>query len=153
MKKIILASLIFLFLGLVPHVLADTSNFVPLAGIPGLTENITVSSETQTMFATFFNNLYKFLVGFAAVLAVIEIIWGGLEIAVNRENVSKITDAKGRIVQAILGLILVLSPVVVFSIINPNILNLSLNLEALDTESTTSTTDTTTNSTGATGSW
>jgi hypothetical protein len=75
----------------------------------------------------FFNNLYKYLVGLAAILAVIEIIWGGLEYS-TQDSVSKQSDGKERIYGAIMGLILVLSPVLVFSIINPSILNLSLNL-------------------------
>ena len=118
-------SLAFLFLGLAPHVLAQ--NFVPLAPIPGLTD----IQPTSGGLAAFFNNLYKFLIGLAAVLAIIEIIWGGLEIS-TKDSVSKQSDGKERITQAIFGLILVLSPVLVFSIINPSILNLSLNLPPLD---------------------
>ncbi|MDE2173604.1 MAG: hypothetical protein KGJ31_03440 [Patescibacteria group bacterium] len=77
------------------------------------------------------NNLYKYLIGVAAILAVIEIVWGGLEIS-TKDSVSKQSDGKERITQAILGLILVLSPVLVFSIINPSILNLSVNLKKID---------------------
>jgi len=132
MKKIFFIVIGCLFLGIVPHVLA-ASNFVPLAGIPGLTQNV---PATPAGLAGFFNNLYKYLIGLAAALAVIEIIWGGLEVATNKDNVSKLIDAKGRIMQAILGLILVLSPVLVFSIINPSILNLSLNLPPLNTATT-----------------
>lgn len=124
MKKILLAAFIVLFLGLAPHVFAQ--GFVPLAGIPGLTEGGAADSGNL---AVFFNNLYKFLIGLAAALAVIEIIWGGLEIST--ESVSKKTEGKERIQNAIFGLVLVLSPVLVFSIINPSILNLSLNLEPL----------------------
>src|SRR3989344_8923790 len=116
--------LIVSFLWFAPHVFAQ-SGFVPLAPIPDLTKGVTAD---QAGLANFFNNLYKYAIGLAAVLAAIMIIWGGLEIAVNKENVSKITDAKGKIYNAIFGLVLVLSPVLVFSIINPSILNLSLNL-------------------------
>ena len=84
--------------------------------------------------ATFFNNLYKYLIGLAAALAVIMIIWGGLEYS-TQDSISKKSDGKQRIYDAIFGLVLVLSPVLVFSIINPSILNLSLNLQPLDTKS------------------
>jgi hypothetical protein len=107
------------------------SGFVALAPIPGLTQGVTAD---QAGLATFFNNLYKYLIGLAAILAVIEIIWGGLEIS-TKDSVSKQSDGKERITQAIFGLVLVLSPVLVFSIINPSILNLSLNLLPLDTKS------------------
>ena len=128
MKKVIFISVFFLFLGLAPHVFAE--GFVALAPIPGLTQGVTANTAEL---ANFFNNLYKYLIGLAAALAVIQIIWGGLEIAVNKDNVSKITDSKGKIYNAVFGLVLVLSPVLVFSIINPSILNLSLNLPELDT--------------------
>ena len=127
MKKILVASLFFLFIGLVPHAFAQ--GFVPLAPIPGLTQGVTAGSAGL---AGFFNNLYKYLIGLAAVLAIIQIIWSGIRIATNQDNVSTITDAKGHITQAIFGLVLVLSPVLVFSIINPSILNLSLSLKPID---------------------
>lgn len=121
------------------------SGFTALAPIPGLTDQSATSVMNATTLANFFNNLYKYLIGLAAILAVIEIIWGGLEIS-TKDSVSKQSDGKERITQAIFGLVLVLSPVLVFSIINPNILNLSLNLPKLDTVSTPATqnTDTTT---------
>ena len=136
MKKVALLSVFFLFLGLAPHVFAE--GFVPLAPIPGLTDSVTLNSASginANTLANFFNNLYKFLIGLAAALAVIMITWEGLRIATNQDNVSIITDSKGKIYNAIFGLVLVLSPVLVFSIINPSILNLSLNLPELDTRS------------------
>jgi hypothetical protein len=105
-----------------------TNGFVPLAGIPGLTTGVTASQEGL---AVFFNNLYKFLIGLAAILAVIEIIWGGLEIS-TKDSVSKQGLGRERITNAILGLVLVLSPVLVFTIINPKILNLSIDLPPLN---------------------
>jgi len=128
-RKIFLFLLPVVILGFAPHAFAE--GFVALAPIPGLTEGVVANSEGL---ANFFNNLYKYLIGLAAVLAVIEIIWGGLEIS-TKDSVSKQSDGKERITQAVFGLVLVLSPVVVFSIINPSILNLSLNLEPLDTKS------------------
>ena len=131
-KKILFASISLVFLGLAAHALA-AENFVPLAGIPGLTQNVQANSAGL---AGFFNNLYKYLIGLAAALAVIEIIWGGLEYS-TQDSVSKKSDGKERIYQAILGLVLVLSPALVFSIINPSILNLSVNLPALNTTTST----------------
>lgn len=115
-----------MFLGSIQHVFAQ--EFVPLAEIPNLTKGVVANSEGL---ATFLNNLYKYLIGFAAMLAIIEIIWGGLEIS-TKDSVSKQSDGRERITQAIFGLILVLSPVLVFSIINPSILNLSLNLRPIN---------------------
>lgn len=108
------------------------SGFTALAPIPGLTDSSNTSVVNSSSLANFFNNLYKYLIGLAAVIAIIEIIWGGLEIS-TQDSVSKHADGKEKIQQAIIGLILVLAPVIVFSIINPSILNLSLNLPALNT--------------------
>ncbi len=131
MKKTILIFAICLLLGAAPLALAQQSGFVPLAPIPGLTDNV---ADGPAGLADFFNNLYKFLIGLAAALAVIQIIWAGLDIAIfHKDAVSAITEDKGKIRDALFGLILVLSPALVFSIINPSILNLSLNMPPLDT--------------------
>lgn len=109
---------------------ARTDGFVPLAPIPGLTEGTTGVINSATL-ADFLNNLYKYLIGIAATLAVIEITWGG--ILYSTSSVGNKEEGKEKIRWAILGLVLVLSPVLVFSIINPSILNLSLNLPPIKT--------------------
>ncbi|MBI3572249.1 hypothetical protein HY091_01800 [Candidatus Kaiserbacteria bacterium] len=115
----------------------DTANgyhFVPLAPIPGLTadQNGTPFIGTPDL-PSFLNNLYQYLIGFAAALAVIYVIWGGLEIS-TQDSVSKQSDGRKRIEGALFGLALVLAPYLVFYVINPAIVNLSLNLPALQTQ-------------------
>ncbi len=100
------------------------SGFVPLAPISGLTEGI-VADETGL--ANFLQNLYRYLIGVAVIVAIIQIIRGGLEIST--ESITKHDEGKKHIRQALFGLLLVLSPVIVFSIINPSILNLSIPLQ------------------------
>lgn len=131
MKKILILS-VLAFFGFAAHAIA-AEGFTALAPITGLTDSGATSVVDSDSLANFFNNLYKYLIGLAATLAVIEIIWGGLEYS-TQDSVSKQSNGRERITQAIFGLILVLSPVLVFSIINPSILNLSLNLPALDTK-------------------
>ena len=126
-KTLILAAVFITGLGFAPHVLA--AGFTALAPITGLTD--TTGAVNSQDLANFFNNLYKYLVGLAGILAVIEIIWGGLEIS-TKDSVSKKSDGRERIIQALLGLVLVLSPYLVFYIINPSILNLSLNLPPIN---------------------
>lgn len=133
MKKALIV-LGLIVLGVAPHVFAE--GFVPLAPIPGLTDKATVGSVIgPDTLANFFNNLYKYLIGVAATLAVIEIIWGGLLYSTT-DSVGNKEQGKEKIQMAIFGLILVLSPVLVFSIINPSILNLSLNLPPIKTLTT-----------------
>lgn len=125
MKKLFILALVLAF-GSVPHVFAQ--GFVPLTSIPGLTDGVTTDSDSLPQF---FNNLYLYLIGFAAMLAVIEIIWGGLLYSTT-DSIGNKEEGKEKIRMAIFGLVLVLSPVLVFSIINPSILNLSFNLPPLD---------------------
>jgi hypothetical protein len=117
---------------LLPHLSLAQSTFIPLAPIPGLTQGVTANSVGTV---NFLNNLYKFLIGIAAVLAVLEIMWGGFEYA-TKDSVSKKSDGKKRIQQALFGLALVLLPVLVFGIINPQILNLSISMGPLNVQNT-----------------
>ncbi len=111
-------------------VLSGGLGFVPLAPVPGLTQGVVANSAGT---ASFLNNLYLYLIGIAAVLAVVEIIWGGLQIA-TQDSVSKKGEGKKRIWQALMGLALVLSPALVFGIINPAILNMSISMGPLNVQ-------------------
>src|SRR3989344_5248787 len=125
-QKIVLAVAVSFFM-FVPYALAQ--GFVPLAPIPGLTD----VQPTSGGLATFFNNLYKFMIGIAAALAVIMITWPGLKIALNRDIVSTIMSSKGTFSNPVFALLLALSPYPVFSIFNPTFLSLSLNPPRLNT--------------------
>ncbi len=114
-----------------PASCSPNAPFCALAPIPGLTDNSSTSVVNSTTLAKFLNNLYKYLLGIAAAAAVIEIIWGGIQMAVNRDSVSSLLDSKSRIMRAIQGLILVFAPFLVFSIINPAILSLNIGLTKL----------------------
>lgn len=109
------------------------TGFTALAPIPKLTAVDSTFINGSTL-ANFFQNLYKYLIGVAAIIAIIMTIWGGLEMA-TKDSIPMKMQGKQRIYEALIGLLLVLSPVVVFSIINPDILNLSVNIPALDTKS------------------
>ena len=102
--------------------------FVPLAPIPGLTDTV----ETDNL-ATFFNALYKFAIGIAVVLAVLQLIRAGL-MYMGGDSVTEIGKAREIIRETILGLLLVLAPALVFGIINPDILNLKLDTKSLRVE-------------------
>ena len=111
-------------------VVTPDKGFTALAPIPGLTDTAITSSSG---FADFFNKLYVYLIGAAVILAIIMIIWGGLEYS-TQDSISKKSDGKSKIYNALFGLVLVLSPVLVFTIINPAILNLNVNFPALQTK-------------------
>ena len=102
-----------------------TGNFVALTNLPVLQNLTTAPSLSQ-----FFNQLYKYCVGIAAVLAMIQIMRAGL-LYMGGDSVTETSEARRLIATSILGLVLVLSPVIVFQIINPNILSLNVGFSGL----------------------
>lgn len=102
-------------------VFAQDTGFVPLTRIPLLTETV-----NQFNLSDFLNNLYRLAIGVAAVIAVLQIMRAGI-IYMGGDSVTEKKEAKNLIALSIGGLILVLSPVIVFSIINPEILSLKIN--------------------------
>lgn len=140
-----------------PAASAATTNtasdaFVPLTSFPGF-----VSAGNAATLPGFLSQLYKMSIGVAAVLAVLMIMYSGFLFMTNKGSISSNENAKKYLQNAILGLVLVLSPAVVFGIIDQaggggqsRILNLdftsdiqSLNTGALDKADTSLTTATT----------
>lgn len=113
-----------LFLGLPLLALAQGTDFVPLTNIPAISE-VGNAINTPDGLALFLNNIYKLCIGVAAVVAVLQIMRAGI-IYMGGDSVTEKKEAKNLIALAIGGLILVLSPVIVFSIINPEILSLKI---------------------------
>ncbi|MEK7100857.1 MAG: pilin, partial [Patescibacteria group bacterium] len=95
--------------------------FVPLTSIPGIE-----SAGNAQSLPDFLNNLYRLAIGAAAVLAVLQIVRAGI-MYMGGDSVTEKKEAKSLIALSVGGLILILSPVVVFSIINPDILSLKIN--------------------------
>jgi len=125
MKKLLIV-LVLVFIATAPFVSLAQENFVPLTNLPGIDE--AASSETLP---SFFNNLYKLSIGAAAVIAILQIMRAGTYFMFNKGSVAHNEQGKSLIMNAILGLLLVLSPAIVFGIINPDILNLKLDLGGL----------------------
>lgn len=109
---------------------AAGDQFVPLTQLPGLTSISTLSATSMTL-PGFINNLYRISIGLAAFFAIVQITWAGLIFMSSADSISKNTKARGKIFNAVIGLVLVLAPFVVFSVINPSILNISLNFSSL----------------------
>jgi hypothetical protein len=121
MKRFSLLLAVAFFLFAAPHAFADTAQqFVPLTSLPG------VSGLAQnTGFAPFFNSLYKICIGVAATIAVLQIMRAGI-MYMGGDSVTETKQARELIQNAVLGLVLVLSPYIIFSIINPKILDLNV---------------------------
>ncbi|KKS99168.1 MAG: hypothetical protein UV75_C0008G0002 [Candidatus Giovannonibacteria bacterium GW2011_GWA1_43_15] len=86
--------------------------------------------QTVDTFPDYITKIIPFILGLAAVLAVVMIVIGGIEYAVT-EAIDAKADAKDRITQAILGLLLALISWLILSTINPELVNLKLNIPGL----------------------
>lgn len=121
------------------------TGFVPLSNIPFIQD-----AGNALNLQSFLNNIYRICIGLAAALAVLQIMRAGI-MYMGGDSVTEKKEAKNLIAMSIGGLVLVLSPVIVFSIINPEILSLKIDASGLtpkDIPTTASTTASTT-TTGA----
>jgi len=98
-----------------------STEFVPLTNIPALTD-----LGTGFTLEAFLNGLFRIAIGAAAVIAVLQIMRAGIMYMASDSGFAEKKEAKNLIGLAIGGLVLVLSPVIVFSIINPKILSLKI---------------------------
>lgn len=103
---------------------ADGNTFTALTQIPQI-NNI----ATADNFSTFINTLYKICIGVGAVLAVLMIMYAGVLFMTSSGSVQGNEKAKKYISNAIFGLVLILTPTIVFGIINPSILNINIGSE------------------------
>jgi uncharacterized membrane protein len=82
-------------------------------------------NTNTTSLGGFLSQAFSFGLAIAAALAVIMIVWGGVEIMLS-ESVTKKDDGKSRISGAIWGLLLALTSYLILYTINPDILNFEL---------------------------
>ncbi|HTY39479.1 MAG TPA: hypothetical protein VMC43_00070 [Candidatus Paceibacterota bacterium] len=71
---------------------------------------------------TIITQIFNFALALAGLLAFLMIVWGGVKYAANPGNSGAQSDAKDRILQAILGLLLLFGSVLVLNTVNPQIM-------------------------------
>ncbi|HEY0907742.1 MAG TPA: hypothetical protein VGE35_00125 [Candidatus Paceibacterota bacterium] len=117
---------------------ADAIEYVPLTTIPGLTVGCKPSASGSTAGCATANpvakltNLYGLSIGIAAVLAVIMIIWAGIEYA-TAEAITGKSDAKEKWHGAFMGLGLLLCSYLLLRTINIDLVKINLSLGSLVT--------------------
>jgi hypothetical protein len=111
----------------VPFLVFADDTFVPLTQLPGISK----ISASAISLPSIINNLYMICIGLAAFFALTQIIQAGYLFMTSADSISKNTKARAKIMNAVIGLVIVLSPFVVFSVINPKILDISLNFGKL----------------------
>ncbi|HEX8947103.1 MAG TPA: TrbC/VirB2 family protein [Candidatus Paceibacterota bacterium] len=124
-RTLILATLAPLLVA-APAFAAD-SGFVSMSGFPAFAQ----TADAAGMSA-FLNALYQYLIGIAIVLAVVEIMWGGFLWMGSGASVTSKDKGLHKIQMSLVGLLLVLSPVIIFNLINPKILSLQIGTTNLE---------------------
>ncbi|MES2060078.1 MAG: hypothetical protein V4438_03545 [Patescibacteria group bacterium] len=99
--------------------------YTVLTSVPGLQSGTVDTNKTDL--STYLGSLYKFGVAAAAGLAVIMVIWGGIEYITAVAGEGK-SGGKERITSAILGLLLALGSYIILNTINPDLLSLKFTL-------------------------
>lgn len=89
--------------------------------LPGTDKDVTDPDP-----AVYVRNLYTFGIGLAALFAMAQIVFGGVQYTVSAGNPSLQGDAKDRILNAIYGLILLLSAFLILQTINPKLTTLTI---------------------------
>ncbi len=118
----------FLFVLLFVPSILFAQDFTSLTGIPAIQGATTADGFTELL-----NYIYRLAIGAAAIIAVFQIIRSGFEY-LNFESVTDKKNARNRILMAFGGLLLALSPVIVFSVIDQRIYSLELNVEPLQVQ-------------------
>jgi hypothetical protein len=102
-----------------------SGGFVPLEPNTPLKD-----AETSGNIPSLLQALYNICVGIAVVLAIVQLTRAGITYMLS-DSITNKEQARHLITASILGLLLVLSPVIVFSLVNPAILKFDLNLDSL----------------------
>ena len=100
---------------------AHAADFQIVPGIPG-----PLNPSSSGGILAFIQNAYLFALGIAGLLAVASIAWGGIQYTVSRGNPSQLSDAWDRIVQAFVGVLLLVGAGTILSVVNPGLTSLEL---------------------------
>jgi len=104
---------------------AQIENYTPLVGnIPGLTD-----TSVSGGLVGWISNIYRFLVGVTAVLAIVMIFVAGFQYVVSGDSSGKRQAARDRIAAALGGLLLAVSSFIILNTINPQLVKINLTFE------------------------
>ena len=117
-NKIYIFSFLLLTLGfLVSHTAsAEPVKYTLIQPIPGV-------QEVET-FSQYLKYIFPFALGLAALIAVLQIVWGGFRYAASFGDETTMKDNKDRIEKAIWGLVLALIGYLILYTINPDLISL-----------------------------
>ncbi|MEX0931472.1 MAG: pilin [Candidatus Paceibacterota bacterium] len=132
MKYLFALTFILIFLGTVTTDVFAVSEYVPLAPLTTSENDI---NKTGIGLEEYLGNLYTFGIGIAIALAVIMIVYGGIQY-MSTDAVSKKSSGKQTVNKAIFGLLLALGSFLIVNTISPQILQTNFLLENVGTSNT-----------------
>ncbi len=105
-------------------------SFTPEVGIPGFKNKLEVNGF---LLGSFLIALFNYLIYLSGIFAVMIFIIAGFQWVLAGGNESKISEAKDRIKNAIIGIVLCSSSILILQTINPDLMNIKpLNVETID---------------------
>lgn len=107
--------------------LAHAQNYVPLANLPGTT----IEGTNATDLSTYITGAIRLLIALGAALAILYAIIGGTQYVAAGISPDAKSGAKDRIVNAVIGLALILSSYLILNSINPALVNFNLTLDSV----------------------
>lgn len=128
MKKLIIITIsIFLFLGLWQTVQAVDL----LLDYPDIPHAGKLGEEGASTLPEVIRYIYMFALGAAGFVALLAILIGAIMYIFSAGNPSKATDAKDRIMSALLGILILLASVLILRTINPDLVNIGFVLPTI----------------------
>lgn len=121
-EKIIKAFLVLIFCFFVNGLTAEAQTYVPMEPIPG------THIMQQIDFPGYVDALYKFVIWTSGIAALLMINIGGFMYFTAAGNTSKLEKAKGVISDALLGLIAIMTAYLILYIINPDLVQIDLEM-------------------------
>ena len=104
-----------------------TDKYCLLAPIPGLSSSTDNSIDVKEDFGGYVTRMIRIIIGLMAVIAVIMVIFGGIQYMISESGGEK-GAGKERIMNAIWGLVLALSSYMILNTINPDLVNIGINI-------------------------
>ncbi len=78
----------------------------------------------ENSLAEYIKIIYRFALGLSGLLVFIMIVWGGIQYTISAGDTGLISDARDRIFQAILGMLLLFLSYIILNTINPDLISL-----------------------------
>lgn len=101
----------------------DTKLSVPVGDFTGANLD---PNKPETWIGLYIVAWFNYVVGAIGIVAMVMVMWGGILWLTSGGNTSQISQAKGKIKNAIVGIVLLLLSYTIFKTINPKLLHLTL---------------------------